>query len=137
MQPIVRSAPTVQEFMTVEPCSIAPDAPLSEAARIMREHSIRHLPVLKGGQLVGALSERDIHVARTFRSVTLETTKVETLMNDKPLSVDASTALSDVAARMIDRKVGSAIVTHGGVVVGIFTTHDGLHALHRLFSAQN
>ena len=122
--------------MTAAPRSIAPGAFLSEAARMMREHSIRHLPVVENGQLVGALSDRDVHVARTLRSVTLENTKVETLMNDRPLAVPASAALSDVAARLIDRKVGSAIVMHDARVVGIFTTHDALHALHRLLSVE-
>ena len=129
-----KPVPTVQEFMTAQPLTIAPGAPLAEAARIMRERSIRHLPVVEEGRLVGALSERDVHVARTLRSVTLETTKVETLMNDRPLAVPASAALPDVAARMIDRKAGSAIVMHDGCVVGIFTTHDALHALHRLLA---
>lgn len=129
--------PTVQEFMTVEPLSIAPGAFLSEAARILREHSIRHLPVVANGKLVGALSERDVHVARTLRSVTLENTKVETLMDTRPLSVPASAALSDVAARMIDRNADAAVVLHDGDIVGIFTTHDALHALHRLLSVSS
>jgi acetoin utilization protein AcuB len=126
------SAPAVQDFMTVEPVTIAPGASVAEAAQLMTEKKARHLPVVEGDRLVGLISERDVAVARTLRSTSLDKATVGMLMNDKPLSVAPDAALSDVAARMIDRKVGSAIVVHEDRVVGIFTTHDALHALHRL-----
>ena len=80
------------------------------------------------------LSERDINVARTLKSVTLDKAKVELVMSTPPLTVPPDARLSDVAARMIDRKAGSAVVVHEGRIVGIFTSHDALHALHRLLA---
>ena len=40
--------------------SIAADSTVLEAARFMMEHSIGALPVLRGGELVGIISERDV-----------------------------------------------------------------------------
>ena len=126
------STATVQEHMTPEPVTIAPSASLAEASQLMRERSVRHLPVVSDGAVVGVLSERDINVARTLKSVTLEKAKVELVMSAPALTVPPDARLSDVAARMIDRKAGSAVVVHEGRVVGIFTSHDALHALHGL-----
>lgn len=125
---------TVQEHMSPEPVTIAPSASLAEASHLMRERAVRHLPVVAAGEVVGVLSERDINVARTLKSVTLDKAKVELVMSTPPLTVPPDARLSDVAARMIDRKAGSAVVVHEGRVVGIFTSHDALHALHRLLA---
>lgn len=40
--------------------SIAADSTVLEAARFMMEHSIGALPVLRDGELVGIISERDV-----------------------------------------------------------------------------
>ena len=128
--------PTVQEFMTPEPITTTSTASLAEVAAVMRSRVVRHLPVVDDGRLVGVVSERDIHVARTLRSVTLEDATAELVMAAHPLAVEPGARLSDVAARMLDRKVGSAVVVHEGRVVGIFTTHDALAALHRILGVR-
>ena len=129
-------APTVQEHMTLAPVTVASTASLAEAALLMREKAARHLPVVDDGRLVGVVSERDVNVARTLRSTSLEKAKVALVMNEQPLAVPPDARLSDVAARMLDRKVGSAIVVHEGRVVGIFTSHDALLALHRILAEE-
>jgi CBS domain-containing membrane protein len=49
----------VKEVMETQVISIAPDAPLSEAAAILSEHKIGCLPVIENDQLVGILTEGD------------------------------------------------------------------------------
>ena len=46
--------------MTETPHSIGKDQPLAVAHRLMKEHDLRHLPVLEQGKLVGLVSERDV-----------------------------------------------------------------------------
>jgi CBS domain-containing protein len=48
------------ERMTRELVTVAPRADLTEAAELMAEHGIRHLPVLERGRLAGILSIRDV-----------------------------------------------------------------------------
>lgn len=50
----------VAEALREPPLTVTADMPLPEAARLMRAHSWRQVPVLDGGRLVGILSERDI-----------------------------------------------------------------------------
>jgi CBS domain-containing protein len=50
----------VDDVMVRELVSIHPGASMREAARVMNERWIRHLPVIDGGKLVGILSQRDL-----------------------------------------------------------------------------
>ena len=55
------AAIAVSEIMTERPLVIIDlDAPTSEAARLMREHNIRRLPVMKDGALVGIITSKDL-----------------------------------------------------------------------------
>jgi CBS domain-containing protein len=49
----------VKEVMTNDPVTIAPDAPLAEAARLMLERKIGCVVVVEGGRVVGILTESD------------------------------------------------------------------------------
>ena len=48
-----------KELMQTQVLTIAPDAPLAEAARLMAEHKVGCLPVMEGPQLVGIITEGD------------------------------------------------------------------------------
>lgn len=50
----------VEKAMTVDPVTIAAEAPIREAVRVMDEGSFRCLPVLEGGRLVGIVTARDL-----------------------------------------------------------------------------
>ena len=55
------AAVSVQEIMTPGPLvSIDLNTSTAEAARLMREHNIRRLPVLKDGALVGIITSKDL-----------------------------------------------------------------------------
>ena len=50
----------ISEVMTKDVTTVGPGTSLREAAKIMADLWIRHLPVLDGGKLVGVLSQRDL-----------------------------------------------------------------------------
>jgi CBS domain-containing protein len=50
----------VSDYMTPAPEVLRPDSELADAAHVMLELGIRHLPVVRSGQLVGVLSMRDV-----------------------------------------------------------------------------
>ncbi len=127
MRPLAISA-----FMTLGPVVIGSDRPLEEAHRVMRERSIRHLPVVDGGRLVGVISQRDIYLCQTVKGIDPAFEPVREAMTPDPYSVAPEAALEEVAGAMARRKLGSAVVVDGGAVVGLFTTVDALRALSRL-----
>ncbi len=53
----------VEDSMTREVVTLAPETTAKEALDLCRERRIRHLPVLEGGRLVGIVSDRDLRSA--------------------------------------------------------------------------
>jgi acetoin utilization protein AcuB len=50
----------IQDVMSSPPITVPEDAPLEEAARLMIDKGIGCLPVMRGGELVGVITETDI-----------------------------------------------------------------------------
>ena len=50
--------------MIVDPVTVHPEQPIAEALEIMQRFRISGLPVTRGGQLVGILTNRDLRFAR-------------------------------------------------------------------------
>ncbi|MCX6043334.1 MAG: CBS domain-containing protein [Caldilinea sp.] len=50
----------MRAVMTYSPVTISPSATIQEAAERMLEHQVSGLPVVRGNQLVGILTESDI-----------------------------------------------------------------------------
>lgn len=51
---------TAKDFMTPNPITIAPDAKIAEAARLMFEQKVGGLPVVENDRLVGIITETDL-----------------------------------------------------------------------------
>ena len=105
---------------------------MAAAHAMMREHQIRHLPVLRGDQLVGLVSLRDLHLLEALDDVDPDKVRVSEAMTDEPYAVEVGTPLREVALNMGAHKWGSAVVLDGGKVVGVFTTIDAMRALANL-----
>ncbi|MFL5357291.1 CBS domain-containing protein [Archangium sp.] len=125
----------VDDFMTRTVHTIGTRSPLSEAHRLMNEHTIRHLPVLEGGRLVGVVSMRDLHLIETLKGVDPKEVAVEEAMAQEAYAVPPGTELLEVVRTMAMHKYGSAVVARNGRVEGIFTTIDALKALESLLSS--
>jgi CBS domain-containing protein len=50
----------VKDVMTADPVVVSADAPIREAAGLLRKHRIGGLPVMDGGMLAGVITESDI-----------------------------------------------------------------------------
>ncbi len=51
---------TVDKVMTRDPITVEQDMPIEEAARVMVDHDISALPVMRGKALVGIITETDL-----------------------------------------------------------------------------
>jgi acetoin utilization protein AcuB len=96
----------------------------------MREHDVRHLPVLRDGDLVGVLSDREVQALEVLpgsRHLTVE----EAMVPDVYVTSEHA-PLETVASEMVRRHVGSAVVVagaDGSKVLGVFTAVEALRAL--------
>ena len=129
----VRQYPTVRELMTPSPHTIGADQTLGAAHELMRQHDIRHLPVLSAGRVVGLVTERDILLIESLPRTDPTSTAVDDAMVEDVYIVSPDAPVAEAIETMIDRKLGSAVVCEeGDRVVGVFTTVDALRALHQL-----
>jgi len=127
--------PIISEYMTASPATIESNLTLAQAAERMHVNGIRHLPVLKNGNLVGVLSQRDILVLESVSGCDLETCPVEQAMVIQPFTCGPRALIRAVAQEMAEHKYGTAVVVdreHPASVVGVFTTVDALRALNKL-----
>jgi len=127
-----KAIPSIQKYMTTSPHTIGEDQPMSIAHRMMREHKIRHLPVLRGAKIVGLVSDRDLNMVETLKDVDPRKVLVSEAMSQDPYLVSPEAGLDEVVATMAQGKLGSAVVTQHDKVVGIFTTVDACRAFSDL-----
>lgn len=120
----------VSDFMTAAPYVVQRGHLLAIAERMMREHGIRHLPVVEQSRLVGVLSEHNLLEGLSRHNAA--TLTVGELMSPDPLVVSPSDAVGPVAGEMARTKKEAAIVLVDGRVRGIFTSIDALRCLAEL-----
>ena len=119
--------PTLSFYMTRQPWTVGKNELMSEAHRLMREHHVHDLPVLEQGELVGIVSERDLHLIETLPGTNPDEVTVEEAMVPDVYSASVDTPIDEVLDYMAERKLGSAVVVdRRGNVQGVFTTIDAL-----------
>ena len=128
----MKAMPTVQKFMTTTPYTIGFDQTLAKAEGFMREHQIRHLPVLKGGKLIGVLTDRDVKLVQSLSGTDSEVVTVEDACSLDPYITAPSAPIDQVCQYMADKKYGCALIEDNKKLVGVFTWVDALHALSEL-----
>jgi acetoin utilization protein AcuB len=131
----------VADKMVTEVITISEDQSLRDALELFQRHHIRQLPVLKGGDLVGILSDRDARRATPspisgagmddYNRI-VDSTRVAQLMTRNPYSVTRSTPLRDAVKALYDRKHGAIPVVEGNKLVGLVTATDMLKHLYTL-----
>ena len=122
----MRGIPTIKSVMTPFPYHVAVGDSLDAAKRLMEKHDIRHLPVMDGGELVGVVSERDIH--KLLENLTIGTSEQDLLVHDACVEdlyvVDLNERLDLVLLTMAERHIGSVLVTKQGRLAGLYTVTD-------------
>lgn len=115
----------VARFMTRHPVTVAPDAPLEEAIALMEERGFRHLPVVREGELVGLIIDRDVPLGTGGKPVARDgqprPTRVEEAMRAPAAFVEAGERGPVAATRMVDQRIGALPVIDAGVLSGIVT----------------
>ncbi len=101
----------------------------------MEHGSVRHLPVVRGGTLIGVVSQRDLLKASLSsvmglpadeQSLFLEGVSITEVMSSPPVTIDSGSTVQEAAKLMADRKIGCLPVMSGDDFVGILTETDVL-----------
>jgi acetoin utilization protein AcuB len=127
----------VRAMMQQHVIAATPEMSLAHVQRLMRDHGIRHLPVVSAKNLVGMVTDRDVRDAAPSPATTLsrgeiayrlDTTPVKSCMTQAVVSIHPDTEMVQAARVLLEKKFGCLPVVDKGVLVGIVTEIDCLRA---------
>jgi len=122
----------VRSWMSAPVITVTPDTSLTEARKIIDEHQIRALPVMKGNQLVGIITKRgllrlDLSILGNEswnQGVEMREETVGEIMTAKPITLLPETLIPKAARIMLENKITALPVMENGKLVGILTNSD-------------
>jgi acetoin utilization protein AcuB len=113
--------------MTTEVVAIGKTASIQEALALMKEHSVRHLPIVgKNRKLAGWVTDADLRgvlIASMLEELTLDD-----IMVRNPHVAHPEMRLEDAAHIILEKRIGGLPVVENGMLVGVITVVDILSA---------
>lgn len=125
----------VRDIMPSKVVTISAGERLSTVEDIMTFGQVRHMPVVRGGQLVGVVSQRDLLRASlselsSFRSeerrAFLHAIEISRVMSTPPIVIDPDEPVHGAARVMAEHKIGCLPVVEREKLVGLITETDVL-----------
>ncbi len=117
----VRKVKKFESGMVVNPLTIAPEAPLADALKLMADHQISGIPVVErgSGKLVGILTNRDVRFATDVMA------PVHTLMTQKVVTVREGVGPDEAKRLLHQHRIEKLIVVDDAhKCIGLITVKD-------------
>lgn len=109
--------------------SIEPDEPVLDAIKLMSDHSIGAVLVMKGAELAGIVSERDYARKVVLLGRSSSDTPIWQIMSSPVVTVEPSASLDDCMRIMTTRRIRHLPVTRAGAVLGMLSIGDLVKAV--------
>lgn len=123
----------VRDIMQEKVVTISVDDSLATVEDIMHLGGVRHLPVVRGGRLVGVVSQSDLlrmslstlnNQGDEYRRAFLQALEVSQAMSSPPVVVEAFATVEKSSMLLAQHKIGCLPVLDGEDLVGLVTTTD-------------
>jgi acetoin utilization protein AcuB len=123
----------IRDVMTRNPITVDSETGIWEAQRIMKENSVRRLPIMEKGKLVGIVTQHDLLQASPSPATSLSVhelhyllskMKVKEIMRKNPVTLTPDTPFEEALKIGQEKKIGSFPVMENGKLVGIATESD-------------
>lgn len=113
----------VADVMTAGLAQIAHDQTIEQAAQQMAAANVGSLPVVRGGALVGVVTDRDL-VIRALAKGHGAQTPVASVMTSEVVSIGADEPIAHAAKLMADKQIRRIYVTEQGAPCGVVALGD-------------
>jgi CBS domain-containing protein len=104
--------------------SVAPDASVLEAIRLMAEQHIGALLVIDGGRLTGIVSERDYARKVVLNGRSSTSTAVHEIMTTPVITIGPEHTVEDAMRLMTSRRIRHLPVVRGETLLGVVSIGD-------------
>jgi|SRR5919197_1734250 CBS domain-containing protein len=118
------AAGVVRDIMTKQIVMIDHDKSALEAAKTMAEKGISSVFVVRDGQPVGIVSERDFIKKICAKELPIAEAKIGDIMSKIQTTADPETPIEVAVQRMVNRKIRRLPIIEEGKLVGIITVTD-------------
>ena len=115
---------TVRDSMTANPKTIAGEASVTDAARLMESEDVGSLPVVEGDELVGIVTDRDLVIQVIAKGQDPGSVSVSEVASKKPVVATPDEPLDQALQRMASEQVRRLPVVSEGRLVGILAQAD-------------
>lgn len=109
--------------------SIAPDASVLDAIRLMSDRGIGALVVMDGDTLAGILTERDYARKVILKGRASDTTQVREIMTEDLVTTSSSESVEKCMNTVTEKRIRHLPVVDGGKIVGIISIGDLVKAI--------
>jgi CBS domain-containing protein len=117
-------ATTVNEVMTHDPRTLAPESPVEEAATLMRDDDVGSLPIVEGRKCVGTITDRDI-VVRIVADNRPFNTPVKDIAAKQVITIGPQQSVDEAMKLMAEHQVRRLpVCEEDGRLVGIVAQAD-------------
>jgi acetoin utilization protein AcuB len=136
----------VRDWMSRHVITVTPETMLPEAEQLMVGKTIRRLPVMENGRLVGITTYGDIRNARPSAVSSLNIwelnylvsrIKMSEIMSCDPITVSPEATIGEAAQKMLANMIGGLpVLDSQGQLVGIITESDIFRLVARTWLRQ-
>ena len=129
----------VKYWMSTEVVTVDENVSLMKASKLMKDHKIKHLPVLREGRLTGIVSDRDLKEAQPSDATSLDIheiyylldkIKIKNLMSANLHTTTEGEVIERAAAQMLEHDISALpVVDNEGDLVGIVSKGDLFRAM--------
>jgi len=127
----------VTSIMTAQPYSVNITQSLREVDKILSDHSIRHIPVVSGEQLVGMISRTDLErisfvtgvEGNRLQTEVYDQFTIDQVMTKSVQTIDKEDTIKDAAEILSFGAFHAVPVVDNKKLIGIVTTTDLINYL--------
>ena len=137
----------VKNWMSKNVITVEVNDSMHEAMKLLKEHDIRMLPVMKKSKLAGIITDRDLKKASASDATTLEVhellylltkVKVKDIMTKTVITVPPEFTVEETAQVLLKNKIsGAPVADADGRLVGTITQADIFRVLISLTGVGN
>jgi nanoRNase/pAp phosphatase (c-di-AMP/oligoRNAs hydrolase) len=121
----------VSDLMSFPVMTIRQDAPMREAAKILRKQGCTGVPVIdENSRIAGIISRRDFN--RKIKQETQLKAPIKAFMSTDVITIQPGKSPSDASRLMIKHDIGRLPVIKDGKLIGIITRSDVMRYLYDL-----
>jgi CBS domain-containing protein len=114
----------VEQAMTTDVRTVAPDERIVEAARIMRDEDTGSVPVVESNRVVGIVTDRDIVVRGVADGRDVGSLNVREVCSSELVTVEPGRDLDEALRLMAQHQVRRLPVVEGDRLVGVLAQAD-------------